>query len=146
MCRSTGFADRLAALSREWAKSTPTEIGQPRGRHRFWQLGAWVLAAPVAGYDSDTLRIASLDELQFGRHLHEVMDALGYIPQTVANIMGHPIIECADEYYFLRVGVDRFDPRFDDIEPVVMCRSTGFADMLAALSRELAKSTPTEIG
>jgi len=35
MFRSTGFADMLVALSRELAKSAPTEIGQPRGRHRF---------------------------------------------------------------------------------------------------------------
>jgi len=39
-----------------------------------------------------------------------------------------------------------FDQRFDEIEPVVMFRGIGFADMLVALSRELAKSAPTEIG
>ena len=60
--------------------------------------------------------------------------------------MGHPMVEWAAEYYFLDAGTDTFDPRFDEIEPVVMFRSTGFADMLVALSRELAKSAPTEIG
>ena len=98
MFRSTGFADTLVALSREWAKSAPTEIGQPRAQYRFWQLGAWVMAAPAAGYDGETLRIASLDELQFGRHLHEVMDALGYVPKLVDSFNSYNIVHYAERY------------------------------------------------
>jgi len=96
MFRSTGFADMLASLSRELAKSAPTEIGQPHGRHCFWQIGAWVMAAPAAAYDGETLRIASLDELRFGRDLHEVMDALGYAPKLVDSFNSYNIVHYAE--------------------------------------------------
>src|SRR5690242_1540750 len=98
MFRSAGFADMLVSLSRELAKSAPTEIGQPCGRHRFWQIGTWFMAAPREGYDGETLRVASLDELRFGRDLHEVLDTLGYVPKLVDSFNSYNIVHYEQRY------------------------------------------------
>src|SRR5204863_2188708 len=66
-------------------------------------------------------------------------------PRMVARIMGQPLIEWADEYYLLKAEVESFDPRFDEVEPVLVFRSTGFTGMLASLSCELATYWPAEI-
>ena len=56
------------------------------------------MAAPAAAYDGETLRIASLDELRFGRDLPELLVTLGYVPKLVDSFNSYNIVHYEQRY------------------------------------------------